>query len=83
MSAVLPPVDEPQTAIVVKETKSFFLTSEFWATVGLVLTALTGALPGGDNVAAYVTAAAVAAYAISRGLSKSGVESVEVAVPEA
>lgn len=75
--------DFPVEAIVVKETKQFYLTSEFWVTAGIILTALAGVLPADGQIATVVVGLAAAAYAVSRGLAKSGVAKVDVAVPEA
>ena len=56
------------------ETKPFFLTSEFWITVAVMVTAVSGVIPdvSGKYKALGATIAA-AAYAISRGLAKNGV----------
>jgi hypothetical protein len=62
------------------ETKPFYLTSEFWGTVGLVAASVAGLIPGGHQITAAVIAVSTAAYALSRGLAKSGSSPV-VGVP--
>lgn len=55
------------------ETKKFYLTSEFWITVGAVVTALSGALAGvSAHTGAILAVVATAAYALSRGFAKAG-----------
>ena len=54
------------------ETKPFYLTSEFWVTVGAVVAALAGVFPVNGRVGATLAVVSAAAYAISRGLAKSG-----------
>lgn len=54
-----------------QETKPFYKTSEFWASVAAVLTVLAG-LEIHDRVKAYVVGGVTIAYAISRGLAKQG-----------
>jgi hypothetical protein len=54
------------------ETKPFWLSSEFYITVGTITAALAGAFPVGGKIATVVVAVSGAAYAISRGLAKSG-----------
>lgn len=53
--------------------KSGWKTTEFWATValnvGTVATAIAGSLP--EKYASIVAAVSVAAYAISRGITKN------------
>lgn len=56
------------------ETKPFFKTSEFWILIGALLGAITGIFPGLDgHWRSILAVAAAAAYAVSRGLAKSGV----------
>jgi hypothetical protein len=55
------------------ETKPFFLTSEWWVTVAVVVTALSGVLPVGSRAATVCATIVTAAYALSRGLAKAGV----------
>lgn len=59
----------------VKETKAFYLTSEFWIHNVLQLLLWVGALPT-DGAAPWVTtvisAAAAGSYILSRGVAKSG-----------
>jgi hypothetical protein len=54
------------------ETKPFWLSSEFYITVGTITAALAGVFPVGGKVATIVVGISTAAYAISRGLAKSG-----------
>jgi hypothetical protein len=54
------------------ETKPFYLTSEFYVTVGTILAAIAGVFPVGGKIASIIVAISGAAYAISRGLAKSG-----------
>lgn len=54
------------------ETKPFYLTSEFWITVGVTAASLAGGLPVGGKTASIIAAVSTAAYAISRGLAKAG-----------
>lgn len=58
------------------ETKPFYLTSEFWITVGVTAASLSGGLPVGGKLASIIAAISTAAYALSRGLAKSGVPAV-------
>jgi hypothetical protein len=51
--------------------KRFYLTSEWWLTIATIVTSLAGGLPGNGQVHAIVAGVAAAAYAISRGLTKS------------
>lgn len=59
------------------ETKKFYLTSEFWVSVGAVVASLSGALPIPDKYEGAIAAIVAAAYAISRGLAKSGTAPVQ------
>jgi len=60
------------------ETKPFYVTSEFWVFVGIVLTASLNLLPTGNpEVRTAVVAAAAVAYKVSRGLAKAGVKPPE------
>lgn len=59
------------------ETKKFYLTSEFWIAVAAVVGSLSGALPIPKQYEGAVAAIVAAAYAISRGLAKSGVSPAE------
>lgn len=54
------------------ETKAFYLTSEFWVTVAAVVTSLSGILPVGNHLGSTLAIIASAAYALARGLAKSG-----------
>lgn len=65
------------------ETKKFYLTSEFWVAVGAVVGSLSGALPIPEQYKGAVAAVVAAAYAISRGLAKAGVNPGEAAIDEA
>lgn len=65
------------------ETKKFYLTSEFWVAVAAVVGSLSGALPIPPQYEGTVAAVVAAAYAISRGLAKSGVNPGEAAIDEA
>ena len=56
------------------ETKKFYLTSEFWVAVAAVAGSLTGVLPIPPEYEGVVAAVVTAAYAISRGLAKAGVD---------
>jgi hypothetical protein len=56
------------------ETKKFYLTSEFWVAVAAVAGSLSGVLPIPHEYEGIVAAIVTAAYAISRGLAKSGVD---------
>lgn len=64
------------------ETKKFYLTSEFWIAVAAVVGSLSGALPIPPQYEGTVAAIVAAAYAISRGLAKSGVNPVEAELDE-
>jgi hypothetical protein len=55
------------------DAKSGLRTSEFWMTIGAILVTLTGVAPIPDHYKAILIAASAAAYAISRGLAKTGV----------
>lgn len=57
----------------IPETKPFYLTSEFWATVALQIACIGGVLPGGSKITGIVMGVSAAAYALARGLAKSGV----------
>ena len=65
------------------ETRPGYRTTEFWITVivqiAAVCAALADALPA--RYAAIVSAISAAAYAIARGLSKSGVKPDPVTPP--
>lgn len=52
--------------------KPGYRTSEFWVTMIVALCAFLGALPVHGNAKAYVGAALVGLYALSRGLAKIG-----------
>ena len=65
------------------ETKKFYLTSEFWVAVAAVVGSLSGALPIPEQYEGAVAAIVAAAYAISRGLAKSGVNPAEAELDEA
>jgi len=55
------------------ETKKFYLTSEFWISVASIITVLSGAIPHlSDKTKATLATATAAAYALARGLAKSG-----------
>ena len=54
------------------ETKAFYLTSEFYVTVGAVVASLAGVFPVNDKVGSTLAVVSAAAYAISRGLAKAG-----------
>lgn len=56
-----------------KETKPFYLTSEFWATVALTITNVAGGLNLHGRAQGVVQAVIVGAYALARGLAKGGV----------
>lgn len=60
------------------ETKPFYLSSEFWGTVGVNAAAIAGVIPGGHKITGIVIAISTAAYAIARGLAKSGTSPVPV-----
>ena len=60
------------------ETKPFYLTSEFWASLAAVIAALAGAFPVSGRIASILAVAVTGAYAISRGLAKSGSSPVPV-----
>lgn len=61
------------------ETKPFWATSEFYAFIGLEVTAAADWLPTHDpKVRTFVLGIAAAAYKLSRGLSKSGVPPTKV-----
>lgn len=64
------------------ETKKFYLTSEFWIAVAAVVGSLSGALPIPEQYEGAVAAIVAAAYAISRGLAKSGVNPAEAELDE-
>jgi hypothetical protein len=59
----------------IQETKPFYLTSEFWVSAGLQILLWIGALPT-DGAPSWaktaISAAGVVAYALSRGVAKSG-----------
>lgn len=63
------------------ETKKFYLTSEFWVAVAAVVGSLSGALPIPPEYEGVVAAVVTAAYAISRGLAKAGVDPNESVDP--
>lgn len=65
------------------ETKKFYLTSEFWIAVAAIIGSLSGALPMPEKYEGAVAAIVAAAYAISRGLAKAGVNPVEAEIEEA
>lgn len=65
------------------ETKKFYLTSEFWVAVGAVVGSLSGALPIPEQYKGAVAAVVAAAYAISRGLAKAGVNPAEAEIDQA
>jgi hypothetical protein len=54
------------------ETRPFYYTSEFWITVGAVIASLAGVFPVNGKVGSTLAVVSAAAYAISRGLAKSG-----------
>ena len=58
------------------ETKPFYKTSEFWVLVLANLVSVITALKGYMNAETYVIASSVlnGAYAVARGLAKSGSE---------
>lgn len=64
------------------ETKKFYLTSEFWVAVAAVVGSLSGALPIPEQYEGAVAAIVAAAYAISRGLAKAGVNPAEAEMDE-
>lgn len=69
---------------VVKEAKAGYKTTEFWITLVTVLLAQLQVLHlPGHYGATIATVASVAAYALSRGVAKSGVPTVEPAPPVA
>jgi len=61
----------------VMETKKFYLTSEFWLTVGIIVASFADVIPVPEKYRAAIISVSVAAYAISRGLAKAGVEPFE------
>ena len=64
-------------ALLLTEAKSGYKTTEFWtALVGSALINLN-VIPLPDRFKGWVTAGLLAAYAISRGLAKAGVPTVE------
>lgn len=63
------------------ETKPFYLTSEFWASVALTIANVAGAFQIPGKWQAIVQAIITAAYAVSRGLSKSGVAPTTAPTP--
>jgi hypothetical protein len=64
------------------ETKKFYLTSEFWIAVAAVIGSLSGALPIPHEYEGVVAGIVAAAYAISRGLAKAGVNPGEAEIDE-
>lgn len=58
------------------ETKPFWLSSETYVALAAVVAALSGALPVNDSAKSYLATIVAAAYAISRGLAKSGTQPV-------
>lgn len=62
---------------VVKESKPGIKTTEFWLTIVISLLTLVNGIPLPDKYEGVVVAALGAAYAISRGIAKNGVASIE------
>lgn len=64
-------------AVLVKESKEGYKTTEFWTmVVGSVLVNLN-AIPLPEKYEGFVTAGLMGLYALSRGLAKAGVPKVE------
>jgi hypothetical protein len=59
----------------VRETKPFYLTSEFYLTLAVILGTLFGGefFPVPDRLEGIIAGVIAAAYAVSRGLAKLGV----------
>jgi hypothetical protein len=65
-----------------QETKAFWRSSEFYVTIGVILTAISGAFSSNHRVQGIIVAAAGVAYTISRGIAKSGSPYIDPKVAE-
>jgi hypothetical protein len=68
---------EPAINTVIKESKAGFKTTEFWVAVVVSLLTVLEAYPVPDDLKAVIVGAISVAYAVSRGISKSGVPAIE------
>lgn len=66
---------ESTVKAIVKETKAGYKTTEFWGIIAVSLLDVVSQVPTKDKLVASIVAAA---YALARGLAKSGVPNVEV-----
>lgn len=62
---------------VIKESKAGYKTTEFWLTIATSLLVVVDGIPMPDRYEGFVATALVVAYALSRGLAKKGIPSVE------
>ena len=67
----------PALDVVIKESKAGYKTTEFWVAVAVSLLTVLDGIPLPEQYEGVVVSAIAVAYALSRGLAKQGVPSVE------